>query len=264
LQRGLDNPIDRPEIIEKKKRQAMELLSANQVDAKLIQDIWKDCDEQYFLQYSSEEISWHATNMSLINEGEPLILLRRETERKSTEIFIHVKDNSHLFSKIVIALDTLNLTIVSAQILTSLNGWTLDTFFVLDHEGDSIYDQEQLTSIHKQLDLILIENQTPDIVKFKAPRRLTHFDFSPIIKLDNTLSDDSTSLFVKAIDRPGLLSAIGQVFSEYKIRVVSANITTLGETAEDSFYLQTESRQQITDKTTLDALRDSLLSKIEN
>ena len=201
--------------------------------------------------------------MSLIREDEPLILLRHETERKSTEIFIHVKDNSHLFSKIVIALGALNLTIVSAQILTSLNGWTLDTFFVLDHDGESIHDEEQLASIHKQLDLVLIENQALDSVRLKAPRRLTHFDFSPIVKFDNTLSDDSTSLFVKAIDRPGLLSAIGQMFLEFKIRVVSANITTLGETAEDSFYLQTESRQKITDKSTLDAMRESLLSKLE-
>ena len=201
--------------------------------------------------------------MSLINEGEPLILLRRETERKSTEIFIHVPDNTHLFSNIVIALDQLNLTIVSAQILTSLNDWTLNTFFVLDQEGESIHDAERLASIHKQLDLTLIEKQKPDTVKFKAPRRLTHFDFTPIIKFDNSLSDDSTSLFIKAIDRPGLLSAIGQCFADHNIRVVSANITTLGETAEDSFYIQTESRTQINDAATLDTLRDALLKKLE-
>ena len=263
LERGLDNPIDRPEIIERKKRQAMELLNASNIDPELINLIWQSCDEQYFLHYSSEEISWHATNMSLINEGEPLILLRRETERKSTEIFIHVPDNTHLFSNIVIALDQLNLTIVSAQILTSLDDWTLNTFFVLDQEGESIHDAERLASIHKQLDLTLIEKQKPDTVKFKAARRLTHFDFTPIIKFDNSLSDDSTSLFIKAIDRPGLLSAIGQCFADHNIRVVSANITTLGETAEDSFYIQTESRTQINDAATLDTLRDALLKKLE-
>lgn len=263
LKRGLDNPIERSEVIERKQRQAMELLSENNIDQNLIREIWKNCDDQYFLQYSSEEISWHAINMSLIDEGEPLILLRRETERKSTEIFIHVLDHTHLFANIVATLDQLNLTIVNAQILTSLNGWTLDTFFVLDHEGETIQDQHRLEAIYKQLDLTLIEKQEPDSTKIKAPRRLTHFDFAPIIKFDNSLSDDSTSLFIKAIDRPGLLSDIGQCFAENNIRVISANITTLGETAEDSFYIQTDSRTQIKEKADLDRLRNSLLSKLE-
>jgi len=259
----LDNPIDIPEIIARKKSQAWELLSANAVDEAQVEYIWNYCDEQYFLQYSSEEISWHATNMSLIKKGEPLILLRRETERGSTEIFIHVEDYTHLFANIVTALDQLNLTIVSAQILTSLNDWTLNTFFVLDRDGEAIQDELRLESIHKQLDLVLVENETPSPAKRAAPRRLTHFDFEPLIKFDNELSEESTSLFIKAIDRPGLLSAIGQCFAGKNIRVVSANITTLGETAEDSFYIQSESRTKITDETALEELQTSLHATLD-
>lgn len=264
LKRGLDNPIDVPEIIARKKRQAQELLEDNTVDQSQIEHIWQYCDEQYFLQYSSEEISWHATNMSLLNKGEPLILLRRETERGSTEIFIHVKDNTHLFANIVAAIDHLNLTIVSAQILTSLNDWTLDTFFVLDREGEAIQDEHRLASIHKQLDSILVDGNSPQSLQRATSRRLTHFDFKPIIQFDNDLSDESTSLFIKAIDRPGLLSDIGRCFADNNIRVLSANITTLGETAEDSFYLQNESRNKITDEDAIAALRNSLLEKLEN
>jgi len=266
LKRGLDNPIDVSEIINKKKMQAQEFLNANSVDASAAENIWKHCDEQYFLQYSSEEISWHITNLSLIGEGEPLILLRRETERGSTEIFIHVKDYTDLFSNIVTTLDQLNLTIVSAQIITSLNGWALNTFFVLDHEGELIQDTLRLENIHKHLDLVLIEKQAPDDATLKAPRRLTHFKFTPIISFDNELSDDSTSLFIKAIDRPGLLSAIGRCFASHRILVVSANITTLGvgETAEDSFYIQDESHNKITDESTLKKLRESLQATLEN
>ena len=259
----LDNPIDIPEIIARKKSQASELLSANAVDEAQVEYIWNYCDEQYFLQYSSEEISWHATNMSLLKKGEPLILLRKETERGSTEIFIHVEDYAHLFANIVTAIDQLNLTIVSAQILTSLNDWTLNTFFVLDREGEAIQDELRLESIHKQLDLVLVEHETPSPAKRPAPRRLTHFDFEPVIKLDNDLSEDSTSLFIKAIDRPGLLSAIGKCFADKNIRVVSANITTLGETAEDSFYIQSESRTKITDDSALKELQKSLQVTLE-
>ncbi len=263
LKRGLDNPIDVAEIIARKKRQALEQLTANAIDESLVETIWSHCDEQYFLQYSSEEIGWHATNMSLLKKGEPLILLRRETERGSTEIFIHVEDHTQLFASIVTAIDQLNLTIVSAQILTSINGWTLDTFFVLDRDGEAIQDELRLESIHTQLDMVLIEGKTPVPVKRTVSRRLTHFDFEPIIQLDNELSDESTSLFIKAIDRPGLLNAIGKCFAEKNIRVISANITTLGETAEDSFYIQSESRTKITDEASLAELHSSLQATLE-
>ena len=259
----LDNPIDVPEIIARKKSQAWELLTANAVDEAQVSYIWNYCDEQYFLQYSSEEISWHATNMSLLKKGEPLILLRKETERGSTEIFIHIADYPHLFANIVTTIDQLNLTIVSAQILTSLNGWTLNTFFVLDREGEAIQDEHRLESIHKQLDLVLVEKETPGHVERRAPRRLTHFEFEPIIQFDNDMSDESTSLFIKAIDRPGLLSAIGSCFAEKNIRVVSANITTLGETAEDSFYIQDGSRNKVTSEEALAELQACLHATLE-
>ena len=103
----------------------------------------------------------------------------------------------------------------------------------------------------------------PDPVKRRPSRRLTHFTFKPVVKFNNSLSDESTSLFIKAIDRPGLLSAIGQCFAEYNIRVVSANITTLGETAEDSFYIQSESRTKITDETLLRELKNSLHTTLD-
>ena len=263
LKRGLDNPIDRIEIVEQKKRQATELLHNNAVGDKEIANIWQYCDDWYFLQYSADEICWQTTNMSLLSKGEPLITLRRETKRGSTEIFIHVADDVQLFSSIVATIDQLNLTIVSAQILTSVNGWTLDTFFVLDQEGESIQDTERLENIYQHLSAKLIDKIQQQPVKLTAPRRLTHFEFTPIIQFDNNLSDDSTNLFIKAIDRPGLLSAIGQSFAENNIRVTSANITTLGETAEDSFYIQTSERNKITDESVLNAIHSSLLKHLD-
>ena len=79
----------------------------------------------------------------------------------------------------------------------------------------------------------------------------------------DSLSDDSTNLFIKAIDRPGLLSAIGQSFADNNIRVTSANITTLGETAEDSFYIQTSERNKITDESVLNAIHSSLIKHLD-
>jgi [protein-PII] uridylyltransferase len=56
-----------------------------------------------------------------------------------------------------------------------------------------------------------------------------------------TFSDDAvqprTILEIIAGDRPGLLSEVGRVFQAEKIDVVTAKIMTIGERAEDVFYV---------------------------
>ncbi len=264
LKRGLDNPIDKFEIIEEKKSDARALLAQTKLNVATIHTVWDQCDENYFLQYTADEICWHTVNIAMASPEEPLVLLRRETSRGSTEIFICVDDYDLIFSDIVTAIDQLSLSVVSAQILTSNNGRTLDTFFVLDRDGESIQDNSRLEHIYKNLSQMLASPTTllrPE--PMTSPRRLRHFDFTPVIQFDNSVSDDYTSLFLKVIDRPGLLSAIGYSFAQNNIRVLSANITTLGETAEDAFFIQSNKRQKIDDTDILEALRHSLQKNLE-
>ena len=141
---------------------------------------------------------------------------------------------------------------------------TLNTFYVLDKDGETIQDQARLDHIHTVLMQALTSRSDLDQpTQMPAPRRLRHFEFNPIIEFYNTASDDYTSLFIKAIDRPGLLSAIGYSFAENNIRVASANITTLGETAEDAFHIQNLDRSKVVDKKTLQQLHDSLLQHVK-
>jgi len=263
LRRGLDNPFDRDEIIEEKQRKARATLIKS-TDADKIDEIWSAADDQYFLQYNRDEICWHTSNMAEAGNNKPLVLLRRETDRGSTEIFIHVQDHRLLFSSIVTTLDQLNLDIVSAQILTSKSHWTLNTFFVLDLDGETIQDEARVKGIKDQLEAVLIHNETPSRSSLRPARKLTHFDFDPVISIDNEISEDSTQIFVKALDRSGLLSDIGKCFSDQNLRIVSANITTLGETAEDTFYIQTANNEQLRDETKLLALKEALKPHLEN
>ncbi len=260
LQRGLDNPINKLEAIEQKKTNARTMLHAKNMSDTEIDRVWNDCQENYFLQYSEDEICWHTVNIALSSGEEPLILLRRETERGSTEIFIYVDDYDQIFSDIVSALDQLRLTIVSAQILTSLSGHTLDTFFVLDRDGESIQDTSRVEHIYRTLMQSITSKADrcrPQTIP--SPRRLKHFDFTPIIRFENDAAVDYTSLFIKAIDRPGLLSSIGYAFAQQQIRVLSANIATLGETAEDVFFIQQSDGKKLEDPEKSEALKNILL-----
>ena len=75
-------------------------------------------------------------------------------------------------------------------------------------------------------------------------------------------SSDQTVLELRAADRPGLLSTIGQVFIEQGIDIEAAKIVTIGEKAEDVFYVCRESGGGSLDETRQEELGKALLERL--
>ena len=75
-------------------------------------------------------------------------------------------------------------------------------------------------------------------------------------------SDNQTVFELITADRPGLLSRVGQVFIEQGVNIMSAKIMTIGERAEDVFYISDLSGKSLTE-TALDDLADSLREKLQ-
>jgi [protein-PII] uridylyltransferase len=65
-----------------------------------------------------------------------------------------------------------------------------------------------------------------------------------------------------AADRPGLLSKVGKVLVDERIDIDAAKIMTIGERAEDVFYISTESGTPLDDAAKL-SLRAALLATID-
>lgn len=67
------------------------------------------------------------------------------------------------------------------------------------------------------------------------------FATAPQITLTDDNAQQRTIVEIIAGDRPGLLSEVGKVFLGERIDVVTAKIMTIGERAEDVFYVTDES-----------------------
>ena len=77
----------------------------------------------------------------------------------------------------------------------------------------------------------------PKLTHRKIPRQLRHFDVATTINFEFNEASNQHIMSLETLDQPGLLARVGQVFLQQKIEVHAARITTLGERAEDMFYI---------------------------
>lgn len=260
LRRGLENPIDRAELISETQHQALQKLQALGVDPAAAQGCWAELGDEYFLRYSADEIAWHtqaicAGQVQLL----PLILMRQSPERGGTELFIYTHDQDRLFAATTGVLDQLGLTIVDARIITARNGYTVNTYIVLEESGEPIAGAARSAEIAALLKRQLVQSPLPVQRISRRPRRqLQHFPIPTQIAFSADPRNRRTVLEIVTADRPGLLSDVGRAFMDCKIRLQNAKIATFGERAEDIFFITDSHNRPITSESDLARLRDTL------
>lgn len=91
------------------------------------------------------------------------------------------------------------------------------------------------------------------------PRRLRHFRTQTQINFSLDERNNRTVLELITGDRPGLLAQVGYAFSLCGIRINNAKIVTVGERAEDVFFITDANNEPLTDPVKQEALRNTLL-----
>ena len=265
LRRGLEHPIDQAERIQETQHQALMRLHHLGVDETAAGNFWRELGDEYFLRYSADEIAWHTQAISSSYAIHlPLILIRQRTERGGTEIFIYTHDQDRLFAATAGALDQLGLTIVDARIITARNGYTVNTYIVLEESGEAIDNPHRMEEITALLKRQLAQSPLPaPRVTRRARRQLQHFPIPTQITFSDDPRNRRTVLEVVTADRPGLLSDVGRAFVDCRIRLQNAKIATFGARAEDIFFITDTHNRPITSESDLARLRDVLIRYLD-
>ena len=105
-------------------------------------------------------------------------------------------------------------------------------------------------------------------IRFKKSRsqRFKDFNIKPKIVLRPHPRKDRSLIEIQAVDIPGLLTKIAEVFQAYLLHIHAARITTVGERAEDFFVVSNNEYQALTDEEQAkihQALRKKLNAEIE-
>jgi [protein-PII] uridylyltransferase len=259
LRRGLENPLHRDELILDIKNAALSKLTKRGVDPDLLKTLWDDLPEEYFLRHSAEEVIWHAiTILSDDDINGVHIDLCPQSDRGGSALFIYSPASDRLFSRTTALLDQLGLTITDARIITTGRNYAIDTYLLLNADGEAILDhyqaQELLTLMQEAL---TAPEGAPAPVARPAPRRMRHFKVATEVLFHIDEGNQRTIVELFATDYPGLLSRVGRVFHGCGVQLQNAKIATFGSQAEDVFYVtrhgggpltpseQSELRQQL-------------------
>ena len=251
LARGLENPINREELVADTQHAALALLDTHGDQA--IQGLWLDFTDDYFLRHSAKEVAWHTHLLLNHNhEGkdklETLVGVQTEPARGGNAIFLYTPLSKNIFAIVTGLLDELGLTILEAQINTTKSGASLDTFVVLEQNGKPVKGKSRIATVQKRLENAVNETHSTIRVTRRASRQLKAFSTPVQIHCTQHNNRNQTIVELTAPDYPGLLGSVGRAFNELGIDVHTAKITTVGEKAEDAFFVTNQQGQALDDR----------------
>ena len=266
LRRGLDNPIDKDERIRELQTQARERLKVTKIEGERIDRVWESFGDDYFLRHSADEIAWHTR--AILKKGHhprPLVMARDDPSRGGTEVFIYTRDQDNLFALITSILDQLGLTILDARIITGHNGYTLDSFTVLEDSGALIQDRARI----KQIVTALLDYlNRPDAVPLLPSRHISRiqkaFQIPTWVSFREDIANGRTVVELVSWDRPGLLCRVGQAFMKCGVQLHNAKIATIGARAEDAFFVTDRENRLLQDPQKYAALREALVEQLDS
>ncbi|MEN8259241.1 MAG: [protein-PII] uridylyltransferase [Pseudomonadota bacterium] len=261
LRRGLQRPIGQHDKIRESQQDARKLLHRLGLGDAEIDKVWSTIGDDYFLRYTADECAWHTVAIAACSDRDlPLVLLRPQTQRGSAEVFLYTKENQHIFSESTAALDQMGLTILDARIITSSDGYILNSYLVLEESGEPIADlRRQLQICNSLRQRILEPAGKPFKVARRQARQAKHFPIPTRLDFLPDPQNRYTILELIATDRPGLLSKVGQAFRKQKIRVHDARITTIGHRVEDIFYITNQASKPLADDELKEQLKDEII-----
>ncbi len=265
LTRGLDRRQDQDDLIGQKQDEARAQLARLGYSEDEVTQLWLTLTLDYFLQSTPEEIAWHTALVLDAGMGveHPVVEMRAAPRGGATEIFICVRDRDKLFAHSTALLDQLALNVQAARIQTSDSGCAMNSFYVLEEDGSLVAPgaREEEIVMTLRVGLAAPESFDPGISR-RIPRQLKHFDTPTEIVFDQDEAHRRTELRLRASDRPGLLSRVGQAFAECGVRLNSARVATLGAVAEDTFLITDRQNRPLRDPARQARLTEVLRRKL--
>lgn len=241
------------------------LLPAEKIPADRAKSFWAKLDDDYFQRFSPAEMAWHARYVvpKLDNQQALVVATRDFPNRGGTGIFVYTADRPSLFANIATEIGRQALDIVDARILTTADGFALDTFIVLDAQGEPISEPEQRRVIRRAIKKSLSKPQAEQRpFTRRQDRQSRAFQLPAEISFEPGPSDDTRQMEITASNQPGLVATIASILAAHQISILHARINTYGERVQDQFIVTLPAINDAATEALLDKLQTELLTAL--
>ena len=228
--------------IELKRDDAMRIIRQYAIPDDQLIALWNNFDANYFRRHDAQEIAWHARAIvRRVETTEPIVKARLSPIGEGVQVMLYTPDREALFARMSGFFGQLSYNIIEAKIYTTLRGYVLDSFYVLDSAKTDSHYRDILSYIEHELKATLAKNlPLAPPGRSRVSRQIKHFPIASEVSLRLDERGGYHTLSIVTSDRPGLLYGIAYVFVTYGIQLHTAKINTLGERAEDMFIITGE------------------------
>ena len=241
---GMKELLDYSEKSEENRKLAQQILTQDYSDIApiSIEQLWARCPEDYFVRNTPKQIAWHTS--LLVDFAEALLVkISNRFSLGGTEVFIYCQDQPHLFNKVVSTIGAKKFSIHDAQIITAQDGYVFDSFIITELNGELV-EFDRRRELEQALTVALQSEKLPAL-SITPNRQLQHFTVQTDVRFLHENKKEHTEMELVALDKPGLLAQVSQIFSELNLNLLNAKITTVGEKAEDFFILTNQFGQAL-------------------
>ncbi|MFT4994967.1 MAG: [protein-PII] uridylyltransferase [Paraglaciecola sp.] len=248
LDNGLECKVALQDRVDEHQLEAKRVLLERGFKEEQIDQFWHRLNEDYFARFKPAQIAWHA---SVVLASHPMtddflvIDASEKTSKAGTELIIYGKDKPNLFAQVASVLDSRNCSIHDAQIMRTADGYVLDSFIILEHNGDRINSARRLKSLTDAVTTQLNKPGQEHNNRRKMSRRMKQLDVPTKVRFYPGQTN-VTLVELEALDAPGLLAKVGALFVELKFTLHMAKISTIGERAEDLFIVSNKQGEPLT------------------
>lgn len=273
LRRGVQDIESLEERASELKKEVYSLL-AGKVQEEKIRQLWDVLDEDYFMRHNPGSVAWHTEAACGAGIGDlPLAVGRFREDFAAEQYLIVAPDSENLLLGIAGGFDQLNLNIVDARIHQTRSGLALVTLIAIDPaaqddvqgehvQGEDAQGEDVQSNVAlkaKQLREHLLNPASWRQPKRRPlPRKLKQFPIQTRVVFVDDANAARTTMEVVAQDRPGLLYSVALALLECKVKLATAKISTVGEKAEDTFFITDRDGLPVDSEQQKNCLRDRL------
>lgn len=218
----------------------------------------------YFLAQDPQRVAAHyRTIASAVGPSEVRVAAVEGSRPDTYELLVVASDRPGLLSWIAGALALTGLSILTAQVFTSVDGMAVDVFEVEGAFEARVADA-RWGEIRETLEAAVEGRIALDVRVADKRARYPSNDAPVSVTLDNDASDFSTVIEVGAPDRIGLLYDITSALADLQLDVRVAKVATYAGRVIDAFYVRDALGGKVTDPAQIAEIESAVLARVDD